>query len=79
MRIRGNPAVINVTGVICDIDYEKVFLLGRKLFPEARQVYVFSDQTGAGQAHEVLARRQLAGYADRFPVVFQWRHGFERE
>ena len=59
-----------VTGVICDIDYEKVFLLGRKLFPEARKVYVFSDQSGAGQAHEVLARRQLAKYKDRFPVIF---------
>jgi len=59
-----------VTGVICDIDYEKVFLLGRKLFPEARKVYVFSDQSGAGQAHEALARRQLAKYKDRFPVVF---------
>lgn len=59
-----------VTGVICDIDYEKVFLLGRKLFPEARKVYVFSDQSGAGQAHEALARQQLAKYKDRFPVVF---------
>lgn len=59
-----------MTGVICDIDYEKVFLLGRKLFPEARKVYVFSDQSGAGQAHEALARQQLAKYKDRFPVVF---------
>ena len=59
-----------VTGVICDIDYEKVFLLGRKLFPEARKVYVFSDQSEAGQAHEALARQQLAKYKDRFPVVF---------
>ena len=59
-----------VTGVICDIDYEKVFLLGRKLFPEARKVYVFSDQSGAGQAHEALARQQLAKYKDRFPFVF---------
>jgi len=59
-----------VTGVICDSDYEKVFLLGRKLFPEARKVYVFSDQSGAGQAHEALARQQLAKYKDRFPVVF---------
>ena len=59
-----------VTGVICDVDYEKVFLLGRKLFPEARKVYVFSDQSGAGQAHEALARQQLAKYKDRFPVVF---------
>ena len=59
-----------VTGVICDIDYERVFLLGRKLFPEARKVYVFSDQSGAGQAHEALARQQLAKYKDRFPVVF---------
>ena len=56
--------------IICDIDYEKVFLLGRKLFPEARKVYVFSDQSGAGQAHEALARQQLAKYKDRFPVVF---------
>ena len=47
-----------------------MFLLGRKLFPEARKVYVFSDQSGAGQAHEALARQQLAKYKDRFPVVF---------
>ena len=70
MAYTGRPGRDNVTGVICDIDYEKVFLLGRKLFPEARQAYVLSDQTGAGQAHQALARRQLAGYADRFPIVF---------
>ena len=70
MRYSKKLGFDQVTGVICDIDYEKVFLLGRKLFPEARKVYVFSDQSGAGQAHEVLARRQLAKYKDRFPVVF---------
>ena len=31
---------------------------------------MFSDQSGAGQAHEALARQQLAKYKDRFPVVF---------
>ena len=70
MRYSKKLGFDQVTGVICDIDYEKVFLLGRKLFPEARKVYVFSDQSGAGQAHEVLARRQLAKYKDRFPVIF---------
>lgn len=61
----------NVTGVICHVDYERVFLLGRKLFPEAQKVYVFSDQTGTGQAHQALARRQLAKYTDKFPVLFE--------
>ena len=31
---------------------------------------MFSDHSGAGQAHEALARQQLAKYKDRFPVVF---------
>ena len=70
MRYSKKLGFDQVTGVICDVDYEKVFLLGRKLFPEARKVYVFSDQSGAGQAHEALARQQLAKYKDRFPVVF---------
>ena len=60
----------DVTGVICNVDYEKVFLLGRKLFPEAQKVYVFSDRTGAGQAHQTLAQQQLAKYGDKFPIVF---------
>ena len=54
----------DVTGVICNVDYEKVFLLGRKLFPEAQKVYVFSDRTGAGQAHQTLAQQQLATYRE---------------
>lgn len=59
-----------VTGVICAIDYEQLFLLGRKLFPEAQKVYVFSDLSGAGRVHEALARQQLSKYSERFPIIF---------
>ena len=59
-----------VTGVICAIDYEQLFLLGRKLFPEAQKVYVFSDLSGAGRVHEALARQQLSKYCERFPIIF---------
>ncbi len=70
MQYSGKPGFEQVTGVICALDYKDVFLLGRKLFPEAQRAYVFSDQSGAGQAHHALARRQLAPYKDSFPIIF---------
>ncbi len=70
MRYSKKLGFDQVTGVICAIDYEKLFLLGRKLFPEAQRVYVFSDLSGAGLAHEALARQQLSKYKNSFPISF---------
>lgn len=60
----------NVAGAVYCIDYEKVFLLGRQLFPEVERVYVYSDQTEEGQAQNRLVRKQLDKYAKDFPVYF---------
>lgn len=60
----------NVTGVVYDIDYEKVFLLGLELFPEVQRVYVYSDSSEEGQIQEQLVRQQLDKYTKDFPVYF---------
>lgn len=65
------PGFEHVTGVVSDIDYGEVFLLGRKLFPEARRAYVFSDMSGAGRVHNRLAREQLARCAGDFPIYYE--------
>lgn len=60
----------NVTGVVYPVDYERVFLSGRKLFPEVQQVYVYSDRTEEGQVQARLARKQLEKYTKDFPLYF---------
>lgn len=60
----------NVTGVVYEVDYEKVFQVGRELFPEVQQVFVYSDQTEEGQVQDRLARKQLDKYVKDFSVSF---------
>ena len=60
----------NATGVVSKLDYEKVFLLGRRLFPEARKVYVISDSTESGRMHKKMAQSQLVKYERVFPIEY---------
>ncbi|KIO44652.1 ABC transporter substrate binding protein [Sanguibacteroides justesenii] len=64
----------NATGVVSKLDYEKVFLLGRRLFPEARKVYVISDSTESGRMHKKMAQSQLVKYERVFPIEYVGEH-----
>ncbi len=70
MAYTEDPCRDNVTGVICDIDYEKVFLLGRKLFPKLVRHTCYRIKRELVRHIGGFGPRQLAGYADRFPIVF---------
>lgn len=70
-----NPDFPNVTGVVSEVDYGRVYLLGRKMFPEAQRVYIVGDSTASGQFHLNLAHRQLKEYEGDFPIVFNENWG----
>ncbi|WP_294141647.1 ABC transporter substrate binding protein [uncultured Sanguibacteroides sp.] len=64
----------NVTGVVSILDYEKIFLVGLRLFPEAHKVYVISDSTEPGRMHKMLAQKQLSKYEADISIEYVGEH-----